>query len=74
MALSNAVRGLDVAYSNKDEPTCAGCVLGKGHRQAILKKSHSRETKLLELFHSGVNAPLEVSSPGGFRLFRQIHR
>ncbi len=69
MAQSNAIRGLDVDHSIKDEPTCTGCVLGKGSRQPIPKKSHSRATKLLELVHSDVNGPLEVPSLGGSRYF-----
>ncbi len=69
MAQSNAVRGLNVAYSSEEELTCTECVLGKGHRQAILKKSHSRATKLLELVHTDVNGPLELPSLGGSRYF-----
>ncbi len=67
MAKSNAVWGLEI--NNSQELTCTGCVLGKGHRQLIPKKSHSRSTKLLELVHSDVNGPLEVPSLGGSRYF-----
>ncbi len=69
MSKSGAVRGLDINHSMKDELTCTGCVLGKGHRQAIPKKSNTRATKLLELVHSDVNGPLEVPSLGGSRYF-----
>lgn len=69
MSKSGTVRGLDIQHSDKDEITCSGCVLGKGHRQPIPKKSNTRATKLLELVHSDVNGPLEVPSLGGSRYF-----
>ena len=69
MAQSNAVQGIDIDHSSRDELTCTGCVLGKGHRQAIPKKSHSRATKLQELVHSDVNGSLEIPSLGGSRYF-----
>ncbi len=69
MSKSGAVRGLHIDHAVKDELTCTGCVLGKGHRQAIPKNSNTRATKLLELVHSDVNGPLEVPSLGGSRYF-----
>ena len=68
MANSTAVRGLEIRGSYK-AITCSGCVLGKGHRAAIPKKSNNRSTRLLELVHSDVNGPIEVPSLGGSRYF-----
>lgn len=69
MSKSNAVEGLEVEDTERNNMTCTGCVLGKGHRQAIPKKAYSRSTKLLELVHSDVNGPIEVPSLGGSRYF-----
>ena len=69
MAKSNAVKGLDINSSTTKNMTCTGCVLGKGHRQAIPQKANSRSTKLLELVHSDVNGTVEVPFFGGSRYF-----
>ncbi len=69
MASSNTVRGLQVAGSNEFQDVCSGCVLGKGRRSNIPKKSSNQSTKLLELVHSDVNGPIEVPSLGGSRYF-----
>ncbi len=69
MAKSGSIRGLDISHSGKGDITCTDCVLGKGHRHAIPKKSRTRATRLLEVVHSDVNGPLEVPSLGGSRYF-----
>jgi len=69
MSKSKAVQGLEICNSGDDLSKCSGCVLGKGHRAPIPKKSHTRAEKLLELVHSDVNGPLDIPSLGGSRYF-----
>ncbi len=69
MSRTKAVEGLEIKNPPKESSNCAGCVLGKGHRTAILKKSVKQTTKLLELVDSDVNGPFEVSSLGVSRYF-----
>ncbi len=69
MAQSGTVQGLEIKRSVKDDMSCTECVLGKGHRHAIPKKSQARAARLLELVDSDVNGPLEVPSLGGSRYF-----
>lgn len=69
MVNNNVVSGVEIQDSNASEMKCEGCVLGKGHRTPIPKKSSSRSSKILELVHSDVNGPLETPSMGGSRYF-----
>ena len=48
---------------------CTGCFQGKGHRDPIPKKSHTRATKLLELIHSDISGPFQIPSLGGSLYF-----
>ena len=61
------VKGVKLT-STKLKP-CTGCILGKGHRAEIPKVSETSTTNLLELVHSDVVGPVEVSSTGGSRYF-----
>lgn len=61
--------GLSVSKFNPHSFTCEGCILGKGHRSAIPKKSHSLTSHLLELVHSDVNGPMDTPSKGGSKYF-----
>ena len=65
MANHGVVDGVRISHANS--PTCTGCILGKGHRSPIPKSSPSRASRVLELVHSDVMGPLEVSSVSGSR-------
>ncbi len=69
MSKSQAVQGLNIENSSRKLSNCTGCVLGKGHRAPIPKKSDTRAQKPLELVHSDVNGPLDITSLGGSRYF-----
>ena len=70
MCASGAVSGIKLSSANPENGLqCSGCILGKGHRAIIPKKTSSRATRLLELVHSDVNGPLETPSHGGSRYF-----
>ena len=69
MQNSHAVRGLEISSDISNSKVCSGCALGKAHRTAVPKKSHSRSTKLLQVIHSDVSGPIEVPSLGGSRYF-----
>ncbi len=56
--------GISLNKSANDTLDCNGCILGKGHRAPVLKKSESRSANILDLVHSEVNGPLEVQSVG----------
>ena len=51
---------------------CEGCLMGKQARLPFPKKSDSKSTKPLELIHSDVCGPLNVSSLGGSRYFMTV--
>ena len=69
MVNKNVITGVDITKSTSGEFTCDGCVLGKGHRNPIPKKSMSRASQILELVHSDLNGPIDVMSLGGSRYF-----
>ena len=53
----------------KQDFSCTACIYGKGHRQQIPKVRSTKSTSILELIHSDVNGPIEVSSLGGSKYF-----
>ena len=65
MADHGVVEG--IKYASSKIPECTGCILGKGHRTPIPKKSLTQTSKVLELVHSDVLGPIEVKSVGGSR-------
>jgi len=69
MVNQNVITGVEIKKNTSGELTCDGCVLGKGHRSPIPKKSLSRASQILELVHSDLNGPLDVPSLGGSRYF-----
>ncbi len=69
MVNQNITTGVDIKNSASGGFTCDGCVLGKGHRSPIPKKSSSRASQILELVHSDLNGPLDGASLGGSRYF-----
>ncbi len=69
MAKTGTVHGISLKTSANDTLDCNGCILGKGHRAPIPKKSESRSVNILNLVHSDVNGPLKIQSVGGSRYF-----
>ena len=69
MANNNIASGLKISKSRSEYLKCEGCILGKGHRAPILRKSESKTSALLELVHSDLNGPLDVPSLGGSHYF-----
>lgn len=69
MSKNDIVTGIDLTNSGFTFNTCDGCIMGKGHRTPIPRRSKSSTTRLLELIHSDVNSPMEVASIGGSRYF-----
>lgn len=66
MVKNNVVK--DVSITNSSSKSfCIGCIMGKGHRSAILKASIHRNRKIIELVHSDVTSPIEIYSIGGAR-------
>ena len=64
MVENGVVKGI-VLNSRQTEIKCNGCILGKGHRTSIPRKSQSRASNVLDLVHTDVLGPFEVSSVGG---------
>ena len=62
MEKSQAVRGLDIVGGRPVKGKCAGCALGKQHREKLVSVSERRPTKPLDLIHSDLVGPLEVES------------
>ena len=69
MSKNSIATGIDLKQSASSFNHCDGCMLGKGHRSPIPKKSASTSNHLLELVHSDVNGPMETPSLGGSRYF-----
>jgi len=69
MVDKNIVTGIKLTRDSSQDITCDGCILGKGHRSPIPKKSMTRSSNILQLVHSDVNGPLETASIGGSRYF-----
>ena len=62
LAKPNALKGFDINSSGTKNMACTGCVLAKRHQQVFPQKANPPSTKVLELVHSDVNGPIEVSS------------
>jgi len=69
MAKHSAVEGLDISPGGSTTAVCEGCVAGKMPRAPIPRSSSTRATGLLDLVHSDIAGPMEVSSKGGARYF-----
>lgn len=69
MVNNGVVKGINLSSSSTSTDACTGCVYGKGHQAPIPKASTSRSSALLELVHSDVLGPVNVSSLGGSRYF-----
>lgn len=69
MVQNKVITGVEIKKSSFDTIKCDGCLLGKGHRSPIPKKSYSRSSQTLQLVHSDVNGSLETPSLGGSRYF-----
>jgi len=69
MVNKNIVTGIELDKTSSNDVKCDGCVLGKGHRNPIPKKSMTRSSNILQLVHSDVNGPLDTPSLGGSRYF-----
>lgn len=69
MASQGVVRGLKFQGTTEDS-FCEGCIAGKAHRADIPKERTSgRAEGLLDLVHSDVCGPMQVTSLGGSRYF-----
>jgi hypothetical protein len=62
MMKSNTVRGMDLSGGEEVKGKCAGCALGKQHREKLVSVDERRPTKPLDLIHTDLVGPLEVES------------
>lgn len=65
LSTKNMVEGLPELTTSKF--TCTDCFTGKQHRNAVLKSSKWRASKVLELIHADICGPIEPTSNSGKR-------
>lgn len=69
MSTSNHIKGLPNLKHSENGIHCSGCILGRGQRNPIPKKSEPQSSQILDLVHSEVNGPFDTSSVGGSLYF-----
>ena len=62
MQKNQTVRGLNIEGGDQVKGNCAGCALGKQHREKLVSIAERRQTEHLDLVHTDLVGPLEVKS------------
>ena len=62
MVRTSAVKGLNLEGGEEVKGNCAGCALGKQHREKLVSVEDKRPTLPLDLVHTDLVGPLEVET------------
>ena len=72
LSTEKMVEGLTVENSRAPVANCEGCCLGKQSRLPFPRKPSEKKENVLDLVHSDVCGPLNVTSVGGSRYFTTL--